>query len=47
MKKYTSEKFTCKKARILGNLTKRTSEPHERSINSKKRLHCNLFLIRM
>jgi len=26
---------------------KRTSELHERAINSKKRSHCNLFLRRM
>ena len=29
------------------NLTKRTSELHERAISSKKRSHCHLFLKRM
>jgi len=48
MKKYIYPKNKpTKKARTHGNLTKKTSELHERAINSKKRSHCNLFLRRM
>jgi len=36
-----------KNARNRGNVTKRTSELHERAINSKKRSQCNLFFRRM
>jgi len=37
------ENKPTKNARNLGNLTKRTSELHERAINSRKRSHCHLF----
>jgi len=37
----------AKNARNNGNLTRRTSELHERAINSKKRPHCHLFLRRI
>jgi len=48
MEMYTSEKQTDKKnVRNHNNLTKRTSELHERAINSKKRSQCHLFLRRM
>jgi len=43
MKMYISENKPTKNARNLGNLTERTSELHDRAINSKKRLHCHLF----
>ena len=36
-----------KNAWNLGNLTKRTSELHERAVNSKKRSHCHLSQRRM
>jgi len=35
-----------KNARNRGKLTKKTSEPHERAINSKKRSQCHLFFRR-
>ena len=36
-----------KNARNTGNLTKKTSELHERGIHSKKKSHCHLFLRRI
>jgi len=44
---YVSEKQPAKIARNDRNLTKRTSELHERAVNSKKRSHCHLFLRRI
>jgi len=46
MKMYISEQPN-KNARHQGKLTKRTSELHEKAINSKKRLECHLFFRRM
>jgi len=43
---YPKNKLT-KNARNHGNLTKRTSQLHERTINSKKISHCHLSQRRM
>jgi len=44
---YIPKNRLTKNARYLGNLTKRTSELHERAIHSKKRSHCHLSQRRM